>query len=373
MSDPVFPPVVPLRFEPAFETPEADEAQTTLDMQETLLDIARTMADSTGHARRAVHAKSHGLLRGELQVLGDLPPDMVQGIFARPCVYPVVIRMSTPPGEELPDNVSTPRGLALKVIGVDGERLPGSEGVTTQDFVMINGPAFAAPTAKAFLKNLQLLAKTTDKSPGGKQFLSAILQGVEKVVEAVGSKSGTLIALGGHPETHPLGETYFTQAPMLYGPYMAKISVVPVSPALTALTDAPLAMRGKPDALRNAVIDFFADPAAAAVWELRVQLCTDLETMPIEDATVVWPEDQSPYVTVARLTVAAQTGWSEAREAAVDDGMAFSPWHGVAAHRPLGSIMRVRKAVYDSSAEFRSQRNGCPIHEPRSLQSFPVA
>ena len=372
MSDPVFPPVKPLQFEPTFETPEPDEAQTTMGMQETLRGITQTMAEITGHARRAVHAKSHGLLRGALQVLGDLSPELAQGIFAQPCVYPVVLRMSTPPGEELPDNVSTPRGLALKVIGVDGERLPGSEGVTTQDFVMINGPVFAAPTAKAFLKNLQLLAKTTDKSPGGKQFLSAILQGVEKAVEAVGSKSGTLIALGGHPETHPLGETYFTQAPMLYGPYMAKISVVPVSPSLTALTDAPLAMRGKPDAMRDAVNEFFADPAVDAVWELRVQLCTDLETMPIEDATVAWPEDASPYATVARLTVPAQPGWSEVRERAVDDGMAFSPWHGVAAHRPLGSIMRVRKAVYDSSAEFRSQRNGCPIHEPRGLQDFPA-
>ncbi len=373
MSDPVFPPISPLRFEPGFETPEPDEAQTTLEMQESLLGIARTMADSTGHARRAVHAKSHGLLRGQLQVLDGLPPALAQGIFAQPRSYPVVMRLSTPPGEELPDNVSTPRGMALKVIGVEGARLPGSEGATTQDFVMVNGPVFASPTAKAFLKSLKLLAKTTDKSPAGKQFLSAILQGVEKVVEAVGGESGTLIGLGGHPETHPLGESFFTQAPLLYGPYMAKISVVPVSPSLTALTDAPLAMRGKPDAMREAVIDFFTDPAAAAVWELRVQLCTDLASMPIEDATVAWPEDQSPYVTVARLTASPQPGWSEAREVAVDDSMAFSPWHGVAAHRPLGSIMRVRKAVYDSSAQFRSQRNGCPIHEPRGVDGFPAS
>ncbi len=369
MSDPTLPP--PLRYEPSFETPEPDEAEITLEMQETLLGIARTMADSTGHARRSVHAKSYGLLHGQLQVLGGLPPALAQGIFAQPRTYPVVLRMSTPPGEELPDNVSTPRGLALKVIGVEGERLPGSAGATTQDFVMINGPVFGAATAKAFSKNLQLLAKTTDKSPGGKQFLSAILQGVEKVVEAVGGQSGTLIALGGHPETHPLGESFFTQAPMLYGPYMAKVTVVPVSPALKALTGTPLAMRGKPDAMREAVIDFFADPAADAVWEVRVQLCTDLDTMPIEDATVLWPEDQSPYVTVARLTMGAQPGWSEARELAVDDGMAFSPWHGVAAHRPLGSIMRVRKAVYESSAQFRSYRNRCPIHEPRGVEGFP--
>ena len=369
MSDPTIP--SPLRYDPAFETPEPDEADTIQAMQEILLDIARTMADHTGHARRAVHAKSHGLLRGELKVLDGLPPAFAQGIFANPRTYPVVMRLSTPPGEELPDNVSTPRGLALKVIGVEGARLPGSEGATTQDFVMINGPVFGAPTAKAFLKKLKLLAKTTDKSPGGKQFLSAILQGVEKVVEAVGSESGALIAMGGHPETHPLGERFFTQAPMLYGPYMAKFTVVPVSPSLTALTGTPLDMKGKPDAMRDAVIDFFGQLVVDVQWEVRVQLCTNLETMPIEDATVLWPEDQSPYVTVARLTAGAQLGWSKLREAAVDDAMAFSPWHGVAAHRPLGSIMRVRKATYDSSAQFRALRNGCPIQEPRGLERFP--
>ena len=371
MSDPTLP--LPMRYDRSFEKAEEDETQTTHELLDTLLGMAHTMADSTGHAMRSVHAKSHGLLRGEMVVLDGLPPQLAQGVFAQARRYPVVMRISTPPAEELPDNVSTPRGLAVKIIGVEGERLPGSEGHTTQDLVMINGPVFGAPTAHAFLKKLQLLAKTTDKSPGGKQFVSAIFQGVEKVVEAVGGESGTLIAMGGHPQTHPLGESFFTQVPLLYGAYMGKISVVPVSPSLTALTDAPLAMKGKPDAMREAVIDFFAQPGVDAVWEVRVQLCTNLETMPIEDATVAWSEDESPYVTVARITAGTQPGWSDARAAAVDDGMAFSPWHGVAAHRPLGAIMRVRKVVYEGSAKFRSERNGCPIHEPRGMEGFPQA
>jgi len=45
----------------------------------------------------------------------------------------------------LDDSVSTPRGLARKVIGVEGERREGSEGDVTQDYVLINGPAFGAP------------------------------------------------------------------------------------------------------------------------------------------------------------------------------------------------------------------------------------
>jgi len=330
-----------------------------------LLEMEATMADSTGHAMRAVHAKSHGLLRGELRVLDGLPPQLAQGLFAQPRSFQVLLRLSSPPAEELPDNVSTPRGLALKVLGVPGERLPGSEGASTQDFLMVNGPAFGRPGPKGFLKDLKLLAGTTDKAPAAKQALSTLLRGTEHVIEALGGESGKIKAMGGHPQTHPLGETYFTQVPVLYGDYMAKLSMAPVSPALVALTDAALDMKGKPDAMRDAVNAFFAS-GQAAEWELRVQLCTDIDRMPLEDASVPWPEEDSPYVAVARLSVAQQPAWNSERERAVDDGMAFSPWHGIAAHRPLGAVMRARKPVYQASADFRARTNGCPLHEPQS-------
>ena len=102
-----------------------------------------------------------------------------------------------------------------------------------------------------------------------------------------------------------------------------------------------------------------------------MQLCTDLEAMPIENAKTVWPEDLSPYVTVARIRVAPQVAWSEARSRAIDDGLAFSPWHGLAAHRPLGSVNRLRRRAYEMSRQFRSRANRQPIEEPRSLESLP--
>ncbi len=100
-------------------------------------------------------------------------------------------------------------------------------------------------------------------------------------------------------------------------------------------------------------------------WELRVQLCTDIETMPIEDASVEWPQEQSPYVTVARISAPAQVAEHGDTSELGDDRFSFSPWHGIAAHRPIGSINRVRKSVYESSMQFRAERNHCPIHEPR--------
>nr|WP_314872660.1 catalase family protein [uncultured Pseudomonas sp.] len=353
----------PLLFQPSFEQVPDDEAETSRELAQTLHDIMeKTFADE-GHANRSVHAKAHGLLRGRVTVLDDLPPALAQGAFARAASFTAYLRFSTNPGDILDDKVSTPRGLALKIVGVDGPRLPGSEGEVTQDFVMQNAKAFTAADPKAFLKTLKLLAKTTDKAPGMKKALSAVLRGVESVVEAMGGESGTLKSLGGHPQTHVLGETFTTVVPVLYGPYYAKLAIVPVSPSLVALSDQQVDLDGKPDGLREAVADYFN--TQGGVWEIRVQLATDIDKMPIEDASVEWPEDLSPYLTVARLEVGPQPSWDDAKVHEIDDGMAFSPWHGLAAHRPLGGVMRVRKPSYEMSSEFRGEHNGCPIHEPR--------
>jgi hypothetical protein len=352
----------PLRYTPSVEVAEADEEETIQGLIDTMTQIQQITLKDGGHAIRSVHAKSHGLIEGRLIVSEGLPAHLAQGLFARGGTYPMVMRISTIPGDLLDDNVSTPRGMAVKVMGVDGARLPGSEGATTQDFVLVNGPAFGAPTAKKFLGVVKLVAKTTDKAPGLKKAFSAALQVIEKGIEALGGKSPTLTALGGHPETHVLGETYYSQAPLLYGDYIAKISVAPSSAGLKALTNAKVDLDDEPNGLRQAVVDHFATQGGE--WEIRAQLCTDLESMPVEDASVVWPEDKSPYVTVGRIVAEPQDAWSEARAGVVDDRLAFSPWHGLAAHRPLGSVMRVRRRVYEMSAKFRAERNNVAITEP---------
>ncbi|WP_144767464.1 catalase family protein [Methylobacterium dankookense] len=356
----------PVRYSPDLERPAPEEAQVQAGMIAQFARIQGTTLKDYGHAVRGVHAKSHGLLTGRLTVLDGLPPALAQGLFATPGDHDAVLRLSTNPGDILDDSVSTPRGLALKVLGVAGERLPGSEGDATQDFVLANAPAFVAPDATAFLKSLKLLAATTDTPQVFKKAFSALMRGVEAALEAVGTKSPTVIALGGHPETHILGETFYSQAPLRWGDHVAKVAVAPVSPELTALTGAALNVNGKPNGLREAVSAFFA--GQGGTWELRAQLLTNPETMPVEDASVPWPETESPYVAVARITVPPQASWSDDKVRRLDDGLAFSPWHGLAAHRPLGSIMRARRAVYPESAGFRATHNGCPIREPRSVE-----
>lgn len=349
--------IQPIRYTPAVETPEQDEDETRVGLTQTLLSISRTTLQDEREALRAVHAKSHGLIKARFVVRDGLEPAYAQGLFAKPASYDAVLRFSAAPGDLLPDSVSTHHGIGIKVRGVAGDVLPDAE-PNIQDFLMANGKAFNAPNAKSFLRNLKLLAATTDKGEGLKVALSTALRAVETGLESVGLESAKLTSLGGHPAYPVLSETFFSQTPFRYGDYIAKFGLFPATPAQKALQGTLLDLKSAFDTQRQAVRTYLATTPAA--WEFRVQLCTNLKAMPIEQPDAAWPEDESPYVTVARIEAEPQEAYSDDMVAAIDKGSSFSPWQGLEAHRPLGAINRIRKATYDASAAFRLGRNGCP-------------
>lgn len=351
----------PVRYSDAVEKPIENEEQVHRDLIDTMRSITETTSKDYGHAVRSVHAKAHGIVAGQLVIDGDLPPELAQGLFVSPGSHAVVMRFSTNPGDILDDAVSAPRGLALKILDVAGERLPDSQGETTQNLILVNAPAFAAPDAKAFLGSLKQLAATTDKAEWAKKLLSATLRGVETALEAVGGKSAMISTMGGTPITHPLGDSYYSQVPFRYGDYIAKFALVPVSPNLTELTGDRVNTTDRPDALREVIRETIIEQGGT--WELRVQLNTDLDNMPVEDASVEWDEDVSPYRAVGRITVEPQLSMGTDLAGQIDEQTFFSPWHGLAAHRPLGSVNRSRRHAYEMSAEFRARFNGCPMHD----------
>ena len=357
----------PVRYSPAVENSIPDEEQVHRDLMETMRSIEETTSKDYGHAVRSVHAKAHGVFEGELTVAPGLPPELAQGLFASPGTYKVVMRLSTQPGDILDDAVSAARGMAVKVLNVSGERLPDGEGEQSQNFVLASDPAFAAPDAKKFLGSLKQLAATTDKAEWAKKALSATFRGIEDVLESVGGQSAMLKSMGGVPITHPLGDSYYSQTPFRFGDYIAKFALVPVSQNLTQLTGDRVNVNDRPDALREVVRETIIEQGGE--WELRVQLCTDLDKMPVEDASVAWDEKTSPYRTVARVKVDPQISIGTELQALTDEQTFFSPWHGLAAHQPLGSVNRARRSAYEMSAEFRARFNGCPMHDARALQA----
>ena len=352
----------PVRYDPALDLPDGDEQQMTDEISKVMTQ-ATTYADE-GRGVRGVHAKSHGLLQAQLEIPEGLPSTLAQGVFEKPGIHQVVMRLSATPGNILSDKVSTPRGLAIEILDVDGPRLEGSEDATTQDFLFVNSPTFSAKDAKGFLSALKMVASTTDRAEEAKKGLSAVLRATETAVEAIGGTSTALWAIGGEQPRHVLGQTYFSQLPQRFGDFIARPQPGPVSNNLTALKNQKVDLGESDTILRDKVVEFFENNQA--VWELRAQLCTDPDDTPIDNPSKPWDEKISTYFAVARITAPQQLAWSDKREDLLSDGLGFSPWHGIEAHRLIGAIMRIRKSVYERSQAFRSGRGAIPSAEPRN-------
>ena len=357
-----------IRYSDSVETLQAGEAETVDQITATLLNIAKKVGERQRHTVRGVHAKSHGLLKAEVMVPPDLREELRQGLFANAGSHGAVMRFSTNPGDILSDHISTPRGLAIKVIGVEGEMLPNHAGQVTQDFVFNNASTFHSARANDFLKSITLLDRHADDSEALKQVVSSAAQTAEEGLELVGEKSAFLKGFG-HPPTHPLGETYHTAVPLRFGDYFGKMHLVPVSSNLTALRGKYVDHPDSWNCVKDSIVKFFQ--TETAVWELRVQLCTDLTRMPVEDASVEWDEHLSPSLTIARVTVQPQNAYSNPRRVWVDEQLSFNPWHSLAAHRPLGNIMRARFKAYQASSHFRHSAEGRQMVEPRSIEEMP--
>lgn len=357
-----------VRYSQTIEAKQPDEDRLIREIVDSVTRQGQKVFDKHRHALRGAHAKSHGGLMGELRIYDNLPAHLAQGLFCEPRTYPVMIRFSTVPGDIMPDGLSCFRGVAIKVIGVAGLKLMEPDAVT-QDFLLINSPIFPSGNIARFLPEQLLQEKVVVSAPEEAQQL---LGTVARTVNAVTQKVGINLypsALGlTQPETHILGETYYTSAALRYGDYVAKLSVAPVSASLQPLIDKRIDTQNA-SALRDLIVEFFRQQSAE--YELRVQLCTNLETMPIEDASVQWSEQESPYQAIAKITIPIQEAYSPARQVYVDDVLSFNAWHCIAEHQPLGSIQRLRKEVYEASSDYRHEMNQQPKREPRSIEEMP--
>ena len=357
-----------MRYTADIEHPAADE-------QESIDGIIRGMSQQTEqveerqhHAVRASHAKSSACVVGELTVADGLPPELAQGLFATPGPHDVAVRFAQGPGEVLGDRVSTHRGMATKVFGVKGEKLPGHD-ADTQDFVFATGTTFPSGTAKGFLKDGTVIGKAVGTPEGFKSAVSATARGFNQVLHAFGQESAKADFFG-HPFSHPMSEGYFSQAPIRFGDYVAKLAAIPVAPEQLALADWRLDPHENEDGFRHAAVAYFADHDA--VYEIKAQLWVDADKQPIEDTSVDWPVSLSPYVTVATLRLPRQAAYGPERVRVFDDVMSFRPAHALAAHRPLGSVMRARLQVYAALSDLRHRENGVACREPQGVDSIPT-
>ena len=192
--------------------------------------------------------------------------------------------------------------MAVKVFGVEGEKLAGHPD-DTQEFVFATGTTFASGTATEFLRDGTVIGKFTGLPEGVKSAMSSTARNFNRVLHAFGTESAKADFFG-HPFSHPMAESYFSQAPMRFGDYVAKLGMMPIARAQLALSDWTLDPNEDEDGFRHAAIAYFAKDEA--VYELKAQLCADANKQPIEYACVDWPIAISPYQTVAALRLPKQ-------------------------------------------------------------------
>ncbi|HJW11965.1 MAG TPA: catalase [Albitalea sp.] len=308
-----------------------DEAKRFAGYARQFVEMQRAKSARFGNGR-ALHRVQHLGLKARLEVLAGLPEHARHGLFARPAAYEAWVRLSNGAANRAPNSRPDVRGFSFKVMGVHG---PGALGHDTQcqDFALIQRPAFAYPKTDEFVG----LALHGSEGP------LALLKYMVGRYGLVGGlrELKRIAAAFAQPFTGFATTTFYSAAPIACGPYAARVRLVPADTTLPPARSTDWG-RDMAERLRRAPL----------VYQVQLQFYVDEAITPIEDASVDWP---SPYVTVAQLSVVAQdVDSSEGRRLAEQvEAAIFDPWDALAAHRPLGDVMRARKVTYFESQKAR--------------------
>ncbi len=273
---------------------------------------------------RFLHRKPILSAEAQFRVHDTLPDFARFGIFASPGILPAFVRLSNGAFDIQANTKPDIRGFAFRVTGISG---PSSLSGTTdhQDFLLINHDIFASRTSDDFMEIVRVSAK--GKEPGLLWFL------LRRYGLSAGLKRlKLLIATLSRPFPGFNAERFSTGVPIAVGPYAAKLRITPNAPK----------ERGTSDIADDIARQLAMSPVS---YDVALQFFVDETTTPIEDPTVLWPEKQSPFVSVATLTLTKACSDLET--------MMFDPWGGLLDHRPLGEIMRSRKKAYFTSQKAR--------------------
>lgn len=299
-------------------------------------ELAEIAAERDGGVakHRALHSKRHLGARATLEIRADLPEHAKQGLFAKAGTHHAYVRFSNGAGRFQHDREPDLRGFALKILDVDGKKALGD--ARTQDFLMIDVPKLAFRDVDEFMAVVRA-GKDPKKLPGKLIGALGFFHAVGLIFRVLGmvkGKRGTLLDL-----------SYFTCAPVAFGPYAARLSLAPKHDH-----DAAARAGAEKDYLRDDALGRHGKHTLR--YELRAQFFTSEAETPIERSDVEWP---SPWVTLGTLTFEAASTDPKKREAldAFVESASFDPWHALADHRPLGAVMRARKPAYFASTQAR--------------------
>ncbi|MEM7743442.1 MAG: hypothetical protein AAF409_07000 [Pseudomonadota bacterium] len=392
----------PRNFKP-LEVEVVPEGEDKLIRESVKLTFAlqeRRKAAQKGEVLRGVHPKSHGCLIARFTVSPKLRKRNRVGIFAVPGrTFKAKIRLSNASTSIAPDmdaGQNGSRGFAMKIMEAGKRALLKDQGAVNQDFLMINTPEFAFANVADYHRAMLALMADPAGIDGAAYFLPAkllqlgLMDPKGKLLRPRGEEPpelATLRATFQHLATTPLFKDfgpvemagtlksaqvlgkilattvrnplevgYFAASPVRFGPRrIARFSVEPLGGPVPQAPISPQEVEALgPDFLAKAVAETMATGAALTLrFKAQIMHPVELEGRSelIEDATVAWDPEEFQPVELGKITIDPSDQPADLVDACKTDR--FSPWHCLPAHEPVGGINRLRKPVYETSANHR--------------------
>jgi len=338
----------------AEEKNQPNEKQITKNITKVMSHFLEKEYRETGKvAERAGNTKTYGLVKATFTVNPDLPNFLQTSLFKAGQQYPAYIRFGGPGPRVVPDTKDNGiLSIGIKLMGVPGKKLLDDEKYTV-DFSGISSPSFTTPNVQENIKLQEQIGKGTPAwyflNPFDSHYLDMIMQGLYARLHA-----------------NPLELTYYSCVPYLYGKQnnqerAIKFAIIPRvknHSSIDTLND---------NYLRGAMINTLSHQSV--MFDFAIQFQKDPILMPIEDASVVWTEKQSPFIKVASIEIPKQVFTYSAQDAFARN-LTINPWHTLATHRPLGNQNRARKTIYQITSRVRQSINAEKHIEPRGDEVF---
>ncbi|KAJ9665069.1 hypothetical protein H2201_004729 [Coniosporium apollinis] len=324
--------------------------------------LQRTTWNKTRHAFGGTHARTQGIVKGKFIVLDDLPPHLAQTeLFSKGGTYDAICRYSSEPGDPgLDDRIPQPRGFAMKLFGVHGDKFPSPTGsdLPTQDIEFNSTPALDLTDAKTTREIIDLRI-----AYGGNQ--PELYRKLEQRPDTELQKARDQVR-----NTHLESTRQYSQTAYRFGDYVIKYSLVPSTETQKKLYEETVKPDAHPeDILHQWLRSFHAEHDAEYLFQ--VQLCENLEDQPVEYAGKVWDPEKYPWQTVAKLQIPKQESFNYERKTLWEDHLRVDPWLGLKSLQPLGGSNRLRRVVYPASSGLRRKMNGRKEIHVTDINEFP--
>jgi len=307
--------------------------------------IERRFDEGRRPALRDAHAKDTGCVKAIFRVNESVPAELRQGVFGSARPYDAWVRFSDANSEVRSSRWPDARGMAMKLVAVDGPKLLVDNG--NQDFIMVNRPSFFIDDLQRYLDTLKVF-----HSGGTVEQLSSFtrLNWQERLHAA--SNNSSLIA-------NPLFSQYWSMTPYRLGrragPKMAiKFTAKPRLPNAPAFINKWSTILAPGFSLKNEMAKVLAD--REVTFDFYLQRFRNFEQTPIETSMQEWAEDTATPEPVATIIIPQQDILSDERDRFCEN-LSLNPWHCLAEHKPLGAINRVRKQIYLAGSMQRNNLN----------------